>query len=104
MVYLCFKGMYDAVYKSMIEAKVTVWLPEPVWFNFNGDIVENEADSIGLKLDIHIIHPEWIVFVNKTGVNTNQKDDGKLAAPLNKMLLVVVRFRLWIWKLAWLEN
>jgi hypothetical protein len=66
----------------MIDAKVTVRLPEPVWFNFNSDIVENEEESVGLKTDIHIIHLDWIVFVDETGVNTNQKDDGNLGGKL----------------------
>jgi hypothetical protein len=44
--------------------------------------VENEEESIGLKTDIHIIHPDWIVFVDETGANTNQKDDGNLGGEL----------------------
>jgi hypothetical protein len=44
--------------------------------------VEKQEDSIGLKSDIHIIHPEWIVVVDETGVNMNQKDDGNLGGQL----------------------
>jgi hypothetical protein len=44
--------------------------------------MEKQEDSIGLKSDIHIIHPEWIVFVDETGVNTNQKDDRNLGSQL----------------------
>lgn len=80
--YSNFEQMYKSVYQRMVEAKVAVRLPEPVWFNRDGEIMENEEDSIGLKSDIHIIHPEWIVFVDETGVNTNQKDDGNLGGEL----------------------
>jgi hypothetical protein len=44
--------------------------------------VEKEEESIGLKSDIHIIHPEWIVFVNKTGVSANQKNNRNLGGEL----------------------
>jgi hypothetical protein len=76
VTYANFEQMYESVYQKMIDAKVAVRLPEPVWFNRKGEIVDNEEDSFGLKSDIHITHPEWIVFVDETGVNTNQKDDG----------------------------
>jgi hypothetical protein len=78
VTYANFEKMYEKVYQGMIDAKVAVRLPEPVWFNREGEIVDNEEDSFGLKSDIHIIHPEYIVFVDETGVNTNQKDDGNL--------------------------
>jgi hypothetical protein len=49
----------------------------------NSNILENESDSIGLKSDIHIIHPERIVLVDETGVNINQKDDRNLGGKLS---------------------
>jgi len=72
-----FENMYNNVYARMIEAGVAVKLESKVWFNKDCDIVESKEDGgIGLMSDVQLVHPEYVVFVDETGVNTNQKADG----------------------------
>jgi len=74
-----FSNMYDNIYASLIDAGVARRLPDKVCRDRSGNIVDDEADeAFGFPSDIEIIHPEWILFVDEVGVNTNQKEDGSI--------------------------
>jgi len=79
VTYENFSNMYDNIYASLIDAGVARRLPEKVRRNRSGTIVaDDDEDAFGFPSDIEIIHPEWILFVDEVGVNTNQKEDGSI--------------------------
>ena len=56
--------MYALVYEQMINSGVARRLPESehYWTNENGERVESENDAVGMKIEVEITHPEWILF------------------------------------------
>lgn len=71
--------MYDETYKVFVKAKVAVQLDEPVAYDINGNDVEiNSKEQVGLPSTIRITKPSFILFADETGINTNQKKDGKV--------------------------
>ena len=69
--------MYNLVHDRMEEAHILEALDEPVWMNRGGDIVMLEEEDIGMKATHRLKHPEYMLFVDEVGNNTNMKDDGK---------------------------
>ena len=76
--YLNFSRMYDLVYEQMDEAGVLQDLEEPVWLNLAGEIVASEAEAFGEKVTQTVKHPDYVLFVDEVGNNTNMKDDGRV--------------------------
>jgi hypothetical protein len=72
------KQMYDVIYDEFVDAGVAEVLEEKVSMDREGNICE-EADRFGELCDIKITHPEYILFADETGCNTNQKKDGHQA-------------------------
>jgi hypothetical protein len=83
------RQMYDVIYDNLVNAGIAVKLPESVFMNASGNIVDNpdgvlnseivnifEDKPLGLPCDTKIIHPEYLLFFDETGCNTNQKKDG----------------------------
>jgi hypothetical protein len=83
------KQMYDAIYENLVKARIAVTLPEPVFLNADGNIVDNPEGQLfddidnnhpnrplGLPCETKMIHPEYLLFFDETGCNTNQKKDG----------------------------
>ena len=62
----------------MKEAQILEALDEPVWMNREGDIVMSAKEAIGTKATYQVNHPEYMLFVDEVGNNTNMKDDGKV--------------------------
>lgn len=72
-----FEAMYMDVYETMVKAGVAGRLDEAVWLNKEGCIVaEDDAEKFGRKTRYMMEHPEWCLFADETGCNTNQKEDG----------------------------
>ena len=67
--------MYDIIYNELAEARVAINFDEPMFIDRNGREVE-EDKRFGLKQDMKITHPHYIMFANETGCNTSQKKDG----------------------------
>jgi hypothetical protein len=65
-----FKNMYENVYKMMVEAGIAEVVEEAI---------QHEA---GLLTKYKLTHPKYLVFVNETGCNTNQLNDGKVGGEL----------------------
>jgi hypothetical protein len=76
--YLNFSRMYDLVYEQMDQAGVLEDLEDPVWMNLAGEIVSSEAESFGEKVSKILKHPQYVLFVDEVGNNTNMKDDGRV--------------------------
>ena len=70
--------MYNLVYDRMKEARILEDLDEPVWINREGDIVMSAEEALGMKVIHRVKHPEYMLFVDEVGNNTNMKDDGKV--------------------------
>ncbi len=62
--------MYENVYKMMVEAGIAEVVEEAI---------QHEA---GLLTKYKLTHPKYLVFVNETGCNTNQLNDGKVGGEL----------------------
>ena len=73
--------MYDLVYDQMVTAGVACQLSpsEFYYVNGEGETVDKQIASVGLKVKIEITHPEWIIFGDEVGTDLNMKDDGNVA-------------------------
>jgi hypothetical protein len=76
--YQHFEAMYDHIYKRFVEAGVASKRIEPIWQDITGMIVPDESQAFGLQCEYEVKEPEWIVFVDECGANTNQKSDGQV--------------------------
>jgi hypothetical protein len=70
------KQMYKVIYDEMVDAHVAVTLQNPIFTDINGKPEDDETKRFGLKQNIKITKPEWILFANESGFNTSQKKDG----------------------------
>ncbi len=61
-----FENMYENVYKTMVEAGVAEELEEAI-----------QLDA-GLPTKYKLIVPDHVLFVDETGSNTNQLNDGRV--------------------------
>ncbi len=59
----------------MVHAGVAAKLPDKIFCNRDGHIVD-EDNAFGLPTEYVLTHPHMVVYVDKTGSNTNQKMDG----------------------------
>ena len=75
------KRVYDLMYDQMLTAGVARRLSpaDHYWVDKNGETIESESDACGLKVEIEITHPEWIIFGDEVGTDISQKDDGHVA-------------------------
>ena len=74
--YLNFKDMYDHIEDILVhDSKVATYFDTPKYMNRDGDVVEDEADSYGLKCNIKINRPDMCVVMDEVGCNLSQTDD-----------------------------
>jgi hypothetical protein len=76
--YQNFARMYDGVYDEMVAAGVAKHLDEKVWMDISGNIVECKEKAYGMQVDTVLTHPNYVLFVDEVGNNTNQKKDGHI--------------------------
>jgi hypothetical protein len=81
VTYNNFELMYDCVYDRMVHAGVAAKLPGKVFRDRGGRIVDEE-DAFGLPTEYVLTHPLMVVYVDKTGSNTNLKMDGHIGGEL----------------------
>jgi hypothetical protein len=65
-----FENMYKNIYEAMVEAGVAEELTKPIHYDE------------GLPTKYQLIHPEYVLFVDETGCNTNQLNDGRVGGEL----------------------
>ena len=71
-----FTIMYDSIYQELHEAGVaSKYEGEGVWTNAAGDIVPTKEDALGRKCKYHLTHPNYLLFVDEVGSNTNMTSD-----------------------------
>jgi hypothetical protein len=66
----------------MVNAGVAIKHDEEKMFDANGNIVSNAKDMDGRPTKYELKHPERLIFVDETGCNTNQKEDGYIGGEL----------------------
>jgi hypothetical protein len=78
--YTYIKQMYDVIYDNMVESGIAEEiLEDPISMDGRGNIVEkDDPQKLGLPCDIKVLYPEFILFADETGCNTNQKKDGHI--------------------------
>ena len=76
--YQHFDKMYTLVYAVMEEAHLLSKLDHRVWMNVAGDQVETEEEAVGQKLTHVVKHPQYMMFIDEVGNNTNMKYDGNI--------------------------
>ena len=69
--------IYNLVYKAMESADVTIRLDKSKWMNEKSEEVSDPFKEIRVECTHILIHPEYVLFADEVGCNTNQKDDGK---------------------------
>ena len=72
-----FERMYNSIYRQMVNSNVAKELSDEVYLDRNGNIVDDEEDSYGLPTKYIVTHPDYILFVDECGKNTNMKTSGK---------------------------
>ena len=70
--------MYDIIYDAMVDARVAEKLDAPIFLDEGGREVSDE-DRFGQLVDTILTKPEYVMFADETGCNTNQKGDGNIA-------------------------
>ena len=48
------------------------------YINEERETVDNKEESVGMQIEIKITHPHWILFGDKFGTDTSQKNDGNV--------------------------
>jgi hypothetical protein len=66
----------------MVQAGIAKRLPEKVWRDREGLIVDSEENAFGKATEYEITHPHMLLIVDETGSNTNQKLDGHVGGKL----------------------
>jgi hypothetical protein len=77
-----FEQMYKCVYHVMVEAGVAEKLTVKKYYDVDGNEVFNADDAFGRGTLYKVTNPERIVFVDETGCNTSQIDDGQIGGQL----------------------
>eukprot|EP00957_Ditylum_brightwellii_P110263 8409858-Ditylum_brightwellii.AAC.1 len=70
--------MYDNIYQVLEEKGLAVKLDTPVLKNKAGETVTDESKAYGLPVEYELIKPEYFLFADETGCNTNQKKEGRV--------------------------
>jgi hypothetical protein len=69
-----FARMYDDICKTMVEAGVTVELPEPVYLDKEGNtVLEDNPVRYRCKTKFKLTNLEKVIFIDEVGDNKSQK-------------------------------
>jgi hypothetical protein len=71
-----FLNMYNGVYEAMVEAKIAETVTSEIMYDENGDETDDVTKMYGRPTKYKLTRPAKLLFVDETGCNTNQKDDG----------------------------
>jgi hypothetical protein len=104
-----FDNMYNCIYESMVECGVAIKLDSEKMFDKSGNITEDVSEMYGRPSKYQLIHPERCLFVDETGCNTNQKNDGYQGGKMyivdktqdNGSRIGTIHFRYWRSCIMW---
>ena len=69
------KIMYDCIYSELVDAGVAKQLAgDGYWLDEEGNI--SDTNSFGRKTRFELTYPEYLLFVDEVGSNTNMSKDG----------------------------
>jgi hypothetical protein len=71
------KQMYEYIYNEMVQANIASPRENPVYLDREGYEV-GESERFGLIQEMKIDHPDYILFADESGCQTNQKQDGNV--------------------------
>ena len=72
-----FADMYNKTYKEMCDAGLTKEMDPPVMMDLSGTIIEiGDELAYGLPCSQKLVHPDYLLFLDETGININKKNDG----------------------------
>lgn len=71
-----FSNMYDSVYDRMVMSGVAEIVEDDIYYDEHGNEVQDVAQMVGRPTKYRLLKPEYCLFVDETGCNTNQKEDG----------------------------
>ena len=75
--YLNFRDVYDHVEEVLVnESKIATRFEDPVWMDKEGNVVENENKSYGLKVALDLHRPDMVIVFDRVGFNLSQEKDG----------------------------
>ena len=65
----------------MEEAGIAVKLDDPVWLDEEGNETEKDK-AFGRWATHHLVHPDYVIFVDEVSCNTSQEGDGHIGREL----------------------
>jgi hypothetical protein len=71
-----FEDMYEDVYERLYKAGIAEKLDEDIWRDKDNNIFVAQAEEYGRETQYSLLHPEYLVMVDKVGENISQKGDG----------------------------
>ncbi len=69
--------MYEYIYEEMVDAQIASPRENPVYMDRTGNEVEG-SERFGLAQELKIDYPDYILFADESGCQTNQKQDGNV--------------------------
>jgi len=69
------KQMYNVIYNEMVDVNIAIELVTHTFTDIYGNTAD-EDNHFGLKQNIQIFHPFYIMFVDESGFSISQKKDG----------------------------
>lgn len=70
--------MYKHIQRILLLSKVARELPQPVWMNKQGQVVDNKRDAFCFKVPIEIHMPDLCIVLDECGCNLSQEGDGRI--------------------------
>ena len=68
------KEMYRQIYSNIVDAGLGYYLETPIFMDKEGNEV-HQSDAYGEACPIRVTHPDWILFGDEIGCNTNMRSD-----------------------------
>lgn len=65
--------MYAQIQEVLIENRIAMKLPEPVWMDENGAIVNDKMEGYGMKCEIQLTRPDIAFVCDEVGCNLSQE-------------------------------
>ena len=65
--------MYDVIYDDRVGARIAALMPSPIYTDLEGNQVFDVSLQVGLKQEVMITKPLYILFVNASGFWPSQK-------------------------------
>jgi hypothetical protein len=73
--YFNVEKMYMLIYDELCQAGVAIRQPTLQYYNIKGDLLPSADGSFGLPTDVDLICPDYLLFVDECGSNTDMQKD-----------------------------